>query len=118
MPRVAVHTLDDAPEQTRPSLQTLAKSMGKLLNIHAEMAHSPVVLAAYTGIQDAIAEHGTFDAPTREAIALASARSTTAATANPRTPSAGRPPGSRPTPWSRCGPVAPPATTNSTRCWP
>jgi AhpD family alkylhydroperoxidase len=31
----------------------------------------PVVLAAYTGIQQAIAEHGSFDARTREAIALA-----------------------------------------------
>jgi AhpD family alkylhydroperoxidase len=30
-----------------------------------------VVLAAYTGIQQAIAEHGSFDARTREAIALA-----------------------------------------------
>lgn len=45
--------------------------MGRVLNIHAEMAHAPVVLAAYQGIQAAIAEHGTFDAKTREAIALA-----------------------------------------------
>ena len=71
MPRVPVHTLDDAPDAAQPSLRTLARTMGKLLNIHAEMAHSPVVLAAYTGIQDAIAEHGSFDAATREAIALA-----------------------------------------------
>jgi len=71
MPRIPVHTLDDAPEQTRPDLQTLQRKMGKLLNIHAEMAHAPVVLAAYTGIQNAIAAHGSFDAPTRESIALA-----------------------------------------------
>jgi AhpD family alkylhydroperoxidase len=45
--------------------------MGRLLNIHAEMAHAPVVLAAYQGIQTAIAKHGSFDAKTREAIALA-----------------------------------------------
>jgi AhpD family alkylhydroperoxidase len=43
----------------------------KVLNIHGEMAHSPVVLGAYTGIQQAIAEHGSFDASTQEAIALA-----------------------------------------------
>jgi len=71
MPRIPVHTLDDAPEQTRPDLQTLQRKMGKLLNIHAEMAHAPVVLAAYTGIQNAIAAHSSFDAPTRESIALA-----------------------------------------------
>lgn len=70
MPRVPVHTLDDAPEQTRPTLEDLSRKMGTLLNIHAEMAHSPVVLASYAGMQQAIAEHGTFDAPTREAIAL------------------------------------------------
>jgi AhpD family alkylhydroperoxidase len=35
------------------------------------MAHSPVVLAAYAAMSAAIAEHGTFDARTREAIALA-----------------------------------------------
>ncbi|WP_219419524.1 carboxymuconolactone decarboxylase family protein [Pseudonocardia nigra] len=71
MPRVPVHTLDDAPEQTRPTLEALSKRMGKLLNIHAEMAHSPVVLGAYAGMQEAIARHGTFDGRTREAIALA-----------------------------------------------
>ena len=45
--------------------------MGKLLNIHAGMAHSPAVIGAYAGIGTAIAAHGTFDARTREAIALA-----------------------------------------------
>lgn len=71
MPRVPVHTLDNAPEQTRPTLDTLSKKMGTLLNIHGEMAHSPVVLATYAAMQDAITTHGTFDAKTREAIALA-----------------------------------------------
>jgi alkylhydroperoxidase family enzyme len=42
-----------------------------VLNIHGEMAHSPVVLAVYAGMQAAIAEHGGFDARMREAIALA-----------------------------------------------
>jgi AhpD family alkylhydroperoxidase len=71
MPRVPAHTLDDAPEQTRPTLEALKKRMGKLLNIHAGMAHSPVVLAAYAGVQEAITRHGSFDGRTREAIALA-----------------------------------------------
>lgn len=71
MPRVPTHTLTDAPEQTRPTLDALSKRMGKLLNIHAGMAHSPVVLATYTAMQEAITSHGTFDGKTREAIALA-----------------------------------------------
>lgn len=71
MPRIPVHTLEDAPEPTRATLADLSKKMGKLLNIHAEMAHSPVVLGAYAGMQESIARHGTFDGATREAIALA-----------------------------------------------
>ncbi len=70
VPRIPVHTIDSAPEGSRETLKTLAARMGKVLNIHGEMAHSPVVLAAYSGIAAAIAEHGTFDARTREAIAL------------------------------------------------
>ncbi len=71
MSRIPVHTLHDAPKGTRPTLERLARRSGKLLNIHAEMAHSPVVLAAYAGLSEAIADHGSFDARTREAIALA-----------------------------------------------
>lgn len=71
MSRIPVHTLEDAPEGTRPTLEKLARRTGKLLNIHAEMAHAPVVLSAYAGMASAIAEHGSFDARTREAVALA-----------------------------------------------
>ncbi len=71
MPRVPVHAIDDAPEQSREALRGLERRMGRLLNIHAEMAHAPVVLAAYQGIQQAIAVYGSFGAKTREAIALA-----------------------------------------------
>lgn len=71
MPRIPVHTVDSAPEAGREALRALEKKMGKVLNIHGEMAHSPVVIATYTAMQQAIADHGTFDARTREAIALA-----------------------------------------------
>lgn len=71
MSRIPATPLDSAPEETRPTLERLARRSGKLLNIHAEMAHAPVVLAAYTALNDAIAEQGSFDARTREAIALA-----------------------------------------------
>ncbi len=70
MPRIPVHDVDDAPVASQQALQGLQRRMGTLLNIHAEMAHSPVVLSAYTGMQQAIGEHGTFDTKTREAIAL------------------------------------------------
>jgi AhpD family alkylhydroperoxidase len=71
MPRIPVHSLDTAPEASKSHAARLERKMGRLMNIHAEMAHSPVVIAAYQGIQGAIAEHGTFGSRTREAIALA-----------------------------------------------
>ncbi|MDQ0213111.1 carboxymuconolactone decarboxylase family protein [Arthrobacter bambusae] len=71
MARIPVHTVASAPEESKEIAGKLEKRMGKLLNIHAEMAHSPVVISAYHGISQAIAAHGTFDARTKEAIALA-----------------------------------------------
>ena len=71
MSRIPAHTLDNVPDQPRDTLAGLAKKVGKVLNIHAGMAHSPVVMAAHKGIGDAIASHGTLDARTRETIALA-----------------------------------------------
>jgi len=63
MSRIPVQTLDSVPEQTRATLQKLARRSGALLSIHAEMASTPVVLAAYAGLSDAVAS--------RAAIALA-----------------------------------------------
>ncbi len=71
MPRFPVHTVEDAPDDARADLEAMQAAMGKVLNIHGGMAHSPVVLAAYRGIGRAITEHSTYDARTREAVALA-----------------------------------------------
>ncbi|RAX48060.1 carboxymuconolactone decarboxylase family protein [Arthrobacter sp. AQ5-05] len=71
MPRIPAHTLDSAPQGSKEMAGHLKQRMGKLLNIHAGMAHSPAVLGAYEGISQAIAAHGSFDAQTKEAIALA-----------------------------------------------
>jgi AhpD family alkylhydroperoxidase len=71
MPRIPVHTVDSAPAASEETLRRLEKRFGRVLNIHGEMAHSPVVLATYAAMNAAVAEHATFDARTREAIALA-----------------------------------------------
>ncbi|WP_148612939.1 carboxymuconolactone decarboxylase family protein [Nocardioides rubriscoriae] len=71
MARIPVHTIESAPEQSRDELKALEAKFGKVLNIHGEMAHSPVVLQSYVAVQQVIADYGTFDARTREAIALA-----------------------------------------------
>ena len=71
MARIPLHSVDDAPEASREALSRLARRFGKVMNIHGEMAHSPAVLNGYLAIQDVIRHHGTFDAQTREAIAIA-----------------------------------------------
>jgi AhpD family alkylhydroperoxidase len=70
MPRIPVHTVADAPEAARDELKALEAKFGKVLNIHGEMAHSPLVLQAYVALQQVIEDYGTFDARTRESIAL------------------------------------------------
>ena len=70
MTRIPVHNVDSAPENSRDTLKSLEAQFGKVLNIHGAMAHSPVVLDAYAALQHSIAELGTFDGKTREAIAL------------------------------------------------
>ncbi len=71
MSRIPTHTLADAPAGSREHLEQMKKRTGALLNMHAAMAHSPVVLAAYKAMSDAVAGLGTLDAATREAIARA-----------------------------------------------
>lgn len=73
--RIPTHTVEDAPEASRPLLQKIAQSSptGRPLNAHAQMAHSPAVLAAYTSLRGVIAEHGTLDAKVNWALNLATA---------------------------------------------
>lgn len=71
MPRIPVHTVDSAPEESRDQLKLLEATYGKVLNIHGEMAHAPAVLEGYAALQRVLVDLGTFDARTREAVALA-----------------------------------------------
>lgn len=71
MPRLTVHSVESAPEDSKETLAALAKSIGKVLNIHGEMAAVPVVLHAYAALKEALADYGTFDAKAEETVALA-----------------------------------------------
>jgi hypothetical protein len=75
MSRIPNHTVEDAPVASRPILQKLmqASPTGRFLNLHAQMAHSPTVLAAYMSLRSVIAEHGTFDPKVGAALTLATA---------------------------------------------
>src|SRR5882757_1846798 len=75
MSRIPTLAIADAPAASRPLLQKIAESSptGRPLNLHAQMAHSPAVLAAYTSLRAVTAEHGTLDPKVSWALNLATA---------------------------------------------
>jgi len=75
MSRFPAHAVEDAPEGSRSFLQKIAQSSptGRPLNAHAQRAHSPAVLTAYTSLRAAIAEHGTLDPKVSWGLKLATA---------------------------------------------
>jgi hypothetical protein len=75
MSRIPTHTVEDAPAASRPLLQKIVQAapMGRPANLHAQMAHSPAVLTAYTSLRAVLAEHTTFDPKVGAALTLAAA---------------------------------------------
>src|SRR5258707_13264838 len=75
MNRIPAHTVEDAPVGSRSLLQQIAQSspIGRPLNLHAQMAHSPAVLAAYTTLRAVIAAHGALEPKVSWALNLATA---------------------------------------------
>ncbi len=70
MPRVPVHTLEDAPEGSRPALERQSRRVGKTLNVFGTMAHAPALIGLYDAAETVLAERSSLDAPTREALHL------------------------------------------------
>jgi alkylhydroperoxidase family enzyme len=75
MSRIPSHTVEDAPEASRPLLEEMIQfsPTGRPLNMHAQMAHAPAVLEAYVALRRAPAHHGTLDQQVRTALMLAAA---------------------------------------------
>src|SRR6186997_2049610 len=75
MSRIPAHTVDNAPEASRVLLQHAVQisPTGRPLNLHAQMAHSPAVLVAYSAIRQATAEHNTVGPKVSSALMLATA---------------------------------------------
>jgi hypothetical protein len=73
--RIPTHTVEDAPAASRPLLQKIVLSTpgGRPANLHAQMAHSPAVLAAYASLRSVLAEHASFDPKVSAALTLAAA---------------------------------------------
>ena len=75
MSRIPTHTVEDAPAASRPLLQKIVQSTpgGRAANLHAQMAHSPAVLTAYSSLRAVLTEHGAFDPKVGAVLTLASA---------------------------------------------
>jgi alkylhydroperoxidase family enzyme len=75
MTRIPNRSIEDAPEASRSLLAEMVQfsPTGRLLNLHAQMAHSPAVLEAYVSIRRATARLGTLDGLIRSALMLAAA---------------------------------------------
>jgi alkylhydroperoxidase family enzyme len=78
MTRIPTHTVEDAPELARPLLQEMVQfsPTGRPLNLHAQLAHAPAVLAAYVGLRKTATQYGTLDQQVRPALMLAAAAAT------------------------------------------
>jgi hypothetical protein len=75
MSRIPTHTVEDAPEASRSLLQNVIQfsPTGSPLNMHAQMAHSPAVLVAYTSLRRATSDYGTLGPRLGAALMLATA---------------------------------------------
>ncbi|TVZ05943.1 hypothetical protein EAS64_00245 [Trebonia kvetii] len=75
MTRIPSHTIEDAPQASRELLADMVQfsPTGRLLNMHAQMAHAPAVLAAYASVRRATGEQGTLDQRLRTGLMLATA---------------------------------------------
>src|SRR5258705_1189235 len=75
MSRIPSHTVEDAPQASREPLRNVIQfsPTGRPLNLHAQMAHSPAVLVAYTSLRAAAAEHGTLGPQVSSALMLTTA---------------------------------------------
>jgi hypothetical protein len=75
MARIPTHTIEDAPAAARELLKEMIQfsPTGRLLNMHAQMAHAPAVLEAYVSLRRATARHGKLDQRVRTSLMLEAA---------------------------------------------
>ena len=97
MTRIPSHTVENAPDAPRPVLERMIRvsPTGTLLNLHAQMANSPALLAAYVSIRQATDQQGTLDLQIRSALMLATAGAVRSDYAVAAAPAAPQVPGGR-----------------------
>lgn len=71
MPRIPVHTRETVPAESKEAAAELGGSTGRISAMLGELVHHPALVEMYAANRRILREHGSFDARTREAIALA-----------------------------------------------
>ncbi|MFU8865614.1 MAG: carboxymuconolactone decarboxylase family protein [Rhodobacterales bacterium] len=61
MLKFVAHTVESAPEESRPLLEKSNKAFGRIPGLHGVMAEAPALLQAYQEIHRLFAEQTTFD---------------------------------------------------------
>ena len=61
MAQFDLHTLDSAPEDSRPFLENSQKNFGRIPGLHAVMSEAPALLEGYQILHRLFAENTTFD---------------------------------------------------------
>lgn len=72
MSRFPVHTLESAPEASKPALRDVQKRFGMIPNLAGAMATSPVLAEAFIGIFDKV-HGGNFNEPQIQTVLLTDA---------------------------------------------
>ncbi len=68
-----IHTVDTAPDASRPALQKLQASVGMIPNLAAAMAESPALIHAFVHLRHQLETGGSFTAAERELLSLVNA---------------------------------------------
>jgi uncharacterized peroxidase-related enzyme len=72
MPQITlpVHTIDSAPELSRPALQTAHRSFGFVPNLIGSMAESPALVRAVMAVHEEFTARGSLTAPEQQLVLL------------------------------------------------
>jgi alkylhydroperoxidase family enzyme len=72
MQHYPIHTIESAPEKSRPALEGLMKSFGLVPNLAATMAGSPALINSFVGVFSQF-HGGSFDSAQRQLLLLTNA---------------------------------------------
>jgi len=69
-----VHTIESAPENSKPMLEASQKGFGMIPNLHGVMAEAPALLEAYQTLSKLFSEKTSLDATEQQIIAMTNNR--------------------------------------------